>query len=146
MGNGIKFKPRQHHSLAEWVSLAVESREIGIPVRQFCIERGISAASLYKWRSRLTKEPGLKAFNPGAFGANNAESSAFVPVKIMAIAENPPVILSPESVNSSQIAAPEPAPRIISHFILQGSGGVKIEFPSGCITTELRLVLEALSC
>jgi hypothetical protein len=142
----IKLKPRQHRSRGEWVGLAVESRKSGIPVRKFCIERGLSAAALYKWRSRLTKEPGLRASNPGAFSAIDAENRAFVPVKIMAIAEKPPVILSPESVSTSQLPAPGPLPHIISRFILQGQSGVRIEFPGGCMAPELRLVLEALSC
>ena len=146
MANEIKLKQRRPRRHAEWVGLAIESRKSGIPVRKFCIERGISAAALYKWRSRLTKDPGLSASNPRAISAIDADNRTFVPVKIMAIAEKSPVILSPESLNTSRIVAPEPLPRIISHFILQSAGGVKLEFPGGCAGAELRLVLEALSC
>lgn len=146
MGSGIKLKPWQHRSRSEWVVLVDESRQCGAPVRKFCAERGISSAALYKWRSRLRKEPGAKAVTPDAFSTISKENLAFVPLKIMAIGEKPPVILSPESPDTSRLAVPESLSRINSRFILQNAGGVKIEFPGGCIATELRLVLEALSC
>ena len=134
MAGEIKLKRRQHRSLSEWAFLVDESYKSGLPIRKFCGERDICPAMLYKWRERLkTKEPGHKPAVSRVCDRMIVESPAFVPVKI--VSEEPP----PDKALDRQA-------RINSRFILQSSGGVKIEFPGGCIAAELRLVLEALSC
>lgn len=47
-------KPEKENASARWRKLIEQQRESGLPVSTYCRERGLSAASMFAWRRRLS--------------------------------------------------------------------------------------------
>jgi hypothetical protein len=47
-------RPAKENASARWRKLIEQQRESGLPVAAYCRERGVSAASMFAWRRRLS--------------------------------------------------------------------------------------------
>mgnify|MGYP007080334078 CR=1 FL=1 len=125
MGGVGKSRKYVRRGAAEWGVLIVEADRSKMSARAFCTKHDISAAGLYKWRSRLKKK------------------AAFVPVQVRS--ELGDTRINPGSQPAFLPPFPHPPLQITSPLIIHSSSGLKIEFPSGCLGSELRLVAEVFN-
>jgi transposase-like protein len=140
IGRGTdKAKRRVSLKRSQWEALVAEADNSGESARAFCLRRGITQHSFYKWRLRFQKEALAVKKAP----RNSNGSSAFAVIKT----RNNDKMASPKVASiflpKKEAAAPT---KIISPFILRGTKGLRLEFTSGCTTSELKLVAEVLSC
>ena len=103
----------------EWQRLIEEAEGSGESVQDFCRRHDIAVHNFYQWRGQFRAE-----------GKDRKDKSPlFVPVHVR-----------------TEVETMVPHEKIGSHFMVHGNGGVKMEFPSGCSSAELRLVMQVLSC
>ena len=155
------LKGRKKKSRKEWAALVDASDSSKLPVREFCAKHNISSAGLYKWRSRLknksvfvpvkvisqevnitssTSQPSLQST---ASAISQPTASQLIP--LLSDLESTAASNPDRASLSSEDSVPEAPSQISSRFVLH-SGSIKLEFPSGCTSTELQLVAGALSC
>ena len=103
----------------EWEELIKEANGSSESVQEFCRRHDIAVQNFYQWRGQFRAEA----------KARKDKSPLFVPVHVRA-----------------EVETMVPHEKIDSHFMVYGNGGVKMEFPSGCSSAELRLVMEVLTC
>lgn len=51
--------PAKEDAATRWGKLIAQQRESGLPVSAYCRERGVSAASMFAWRRRLSRGAGM---------------------------------------------------------------------------------------
>lgn len=51
--------PAKEDAATRWRKLIRQQQESGLPVSAYCRERGVSAASMFAWRRRLTGSAGM---------------------------------------------------------------------------------------
>jgi hypothetical protein len=67
-------KPAREDAATRWRKLIEQHRDSGLSVSVYCRERGISAASLFAWRRRLSR--GAEHFKPVQFLTESKQRSA----------------------------------------------------------------------
>jgi hypothetical protein len=65
-------RPAKEKAAERWRKLIDQQRESGLPVSAYCRERGLSAASMFCWRRRLSQS-----------------AATFKPVKVVSVAKRP---------------------------------------------------------
>jgi len=64
--NAIGARPDDRQGLSEWYAAALEDQaSSGLSVADYAIEIGVTAATLYQWRRRLSEEGGTRPVRRG---------------------------------------------------------------------------------
>ena len=149
--SGKRHRPRR--SREEWAALVEQSERSALSLRDFCAKHDIYESGIYKWRRRLgfkvvtskspesVVKPDFPANKPSfvAVRIKNSEDKSHSSETIAAF--------QPNAVLSKALVSPQENDdgKITSQFILHG-GGMKLEFPSGCAISDLKLLVQVLSC
>ena len=67
-------KPAREDAATRWRKLIEQQRESGLPVSAYCRERGLSAASMFAWRRRLSR--GAEMFKPVKIVSSSIRSAS----------------------------------------------------------------------
>lgn len=67
---------RRNYSREQWSAWLAEQRDSGVPVSQFCLQKGIPQGSYYHWRKKLEND--AAAGTAGELG-----KATFVPVSVV---------------------------------------------------------------
>lgn len=146
-----KSKRRLGLKREEWALLVSEAARSGETASEFCRRCNLTEHSFYKWRLIFKKEAAANKECPPE--GMEPVKAAFVAVRIKSgVDKSQPSEATPDSQDSSVLSTALVLPqagannKIISQIILHSSGGLKLEFPSGCAVSELKLITGLISC
>jgi hypothetical protein len=69
-------KPAKEDASARWAKLIEQQRQSELSVSAYCRQRGVSAASFFAWRRRLSGDPGAGGFKPVKLVSNGPGACA----------------------------------------------------------------------